>query len=189
MVMVKLSETLISWRYTLTIKNFFIQGVGQFGARILYFLFFIYTARKIGSEQFGIFSLVLGLGYLIFNFMDFGLDTLIIKWVARKGRRCFKPLCQFRILTTVCGLFVFLGISFFFEEPVKQNLILIGSGFFFFSFLNLFFSYWRGIEDMKWEAGFLLGQRCLLFFLSVLFYSVWPSAFSALATEFVRDGQ
>ena len=184
MATVKISKILKSWRQNLIIRNFFIQGVGQFGARLFFFLFFLYTARKIGPEQFGIFSLVLGLGYLIFSFMDFGLDTLVVKWVARNGRECFKSLCQFRILTTICGSFVFLGTSFFFKGPVLYNFILMGIGFFLFSFLNLFFSYWRGIEDMKWEAGFLLGQRCLLLILSILFYSVWPSALSA-STSFV----
>lgn len=153
--------------------------MGQFGARIFFFLFFLYTARRIGPEQFGIFSYVLGIGYLIYSVMDFGLDTLVVKWVAIKGRECFSGLFQFRVLTTMMGLFIFVVISFFFQGPVLNNLLLIGLGFFFFSFLNLFFSYWRGIEDMKWEAGFLLWQRGLLLVLALLICSAWPSAASA----------
>jgi O-antigen/teichoic acid export membrane protein len=72
---------------------------------MFFLLFFLYTARKIGPEPFGIFSFALGVGYLIYSFMDFGLDALVVKWVARNGRDYFNALFQFRALVQLSRFF------------------------------------------------------------------------------------
>lgn len=158
------------------ILNFFTQGIGQFFGRFLFFIFLMYSARVLGTKEFGIFSFALSVGYLAYTIMDFGLDHLSVKWVARERKDIFYWLAVTRVGTTVLGLMLAIIISMFFDDNVRHTLLVLSVGFVFFSLSNLSFSYFRGIEVMKWESLALTFQRCLLLLLSVFILVRWQDS-------------
>ena len=160
-------------------RNLVSQGLGQFGGRLLGYVFFLYAARMLGASQFGIFSFALSTAYLAGTIMDFGLDPLCVKWVARKEMDRFFLLASTRIVMVLTGLSVITAVSFLFEENLRSPLLLLGVGVCFFSCLNFIYSYFRGIEKMVWEALLLAGQRVLLLGLGLLLFGTWKSANAA----------
>ena len=160
-------------------KNFIIQFFGQFGSRIIFYFFFIYAARMLGSKEFGIFSFVLSIGYIAYGLMEFGQDTLTVKLIARHETHLLPTLSLNRIFTSIVGLSGVLIISILIGETAMFPMISIGIGFFFFSIINYFCSFLRGIEKMEGEAVLLMLQRGLLFLLAVILFQFWVSAKSA----------
>lgn len=108
--------------------------------------------------------------------MDFGLDTLVVKWAARGELKRLTSLCQFRIAITFFWWLILLIVSFFLNSSLCLNFVAVGSGFLFYSFLSLMFSYWRGLEDMKWEPAILFFQKILLLGLVSILLCLWNSS-------------
>lgn len=159
--------------------NLAFQTVGQFGGRLLGYVFFLYAARVLGTGEFGIFSFALSVGYLVCAIMDFGLDPLCVKWVARGETGHFFLLASTKLVTIIIGLAIILSVSFFFDRDLQITIMLLGFGFCFFSLLNFIYSYFRGIEKMVWEAVLLSGQRVSLLGIGLLLFMSWRSAISA----------
>ncbi len=160
-------------------RNLAFQVVGQFGGRLLGYVFFLYAARMLGVDEYGIFSFALSVCYLAGTIMDFGLDPLCVKWLARGEKGRFYLLARTRIVTGLCGLSLILGMSFVFDRNLQIPVVLLGTGFFFVSFLNFIYSYFRGIEKMAWEALLLAGQRASLLGLGLVLFLVWKTASAA----------
>jgi len=160
-------------------SNLVFQVFGQFGGRLLGYVFFLYAARILGAVEFGIFSFALSIGYLASTIMDFGLDPLCVKWVARGEKGRFYLLARTRILTVLTGLSTILAVSFLFARELQISVLILGVGFSFFSFLNFIYSYFRGIEKMAWEALLLSVQRASLLGLGLLLFMAWKSAIGA----------
>lgn len=159
--------------------NLVVQGVGQFGGRLFGYLFFLYAARMLGADQYGTFSFALSVGYLVCTIMDFGLDPLCVKWVARGETGRFFLLASTKVLTIITGLGIIWAVSFFLDRSLRMPTMLLGFGFCFFSLLNLIYSYFRGIEKMVWEALLLAGQRTSLLGIGLLLFMAWTSAIAA----------
>lgn len=159
--------------------NLVVQGVGQFSGRLLSYVFFLYAARVLGSDEFGIFSFALSVGYLVCTLMDFGLDALCVKWVARGETERLFALSSARIVTVVAGLSIIWMVSFFLDRSIRIPTMLLGVGFCFLSFLTFIYSYFRGIEKMVWEALLLFGQRASLLVLGLSIFILWKSAIAA----------
>ena len=156
--------------------NLVVQTIGQFGGRLLGYVFFLYAARMLGVNEFGIFSFALSIGYLVCTIMDFGLDPLCVKWVARGEQDHFFLLARAKVATIITGLGLILILSFFFDWDLRVPIVLLGFGFCFFSFLNFIYSYFRGIEKMGWEALLLTAQRVSLLGIGLLLFMVSKSA-------------
>lgn len=159
--------------------NLVFQVIGQFGGRLLGYVFFLYAARMLGTGEFGAFSFALSVGYLVCTIMDFGLDPLCVKWVAREETNHFFLLASTKVVTILTGLGIICVVSFFFDRRLQIPIMLLGFGFCFFSLLNFIYSYFRGIEKMAWEALLLTGQRVCLLCIGLLLFMSWRSAISA----------
>ena len=133
----------------------------------------------LGVGEFGTFSFALSVGYLVCTIMDFGLDPLCVKWVARGETGHFFLLATTKVVTIITGLGIILAVSFFFERNLQIPIMLLGFGFCFFSLLNFIYSYFRGIEKMAWEALLLTGQRVSLLGIGLLLFMAWKSAIAA----------
>ena len=81
-----------------------------------------------------------------------------------------------RVATTITGWFLIIITSMFFEENIRFTLIILSVGFVFFSLSNFIFSYFRGVEIMKWESIALTFQRCLLLLLCVFILVWWQNS-------------
>ena len=157
-------------------SNIFIQGIGQFVSKFLFFIFLMYSARILGTNEFGIFSFSLSFCYLFYTFMSFGFDHLTVKWVAREKFDRFFNIAVARVGITMFGYLLIFACSFFFEKNIFLTINILGIGFCFFSLNNLVFSYFRGIEMMKLESFVLIGQRIFLVVFTIFFLYIHQSA-------------
>ena len=158
------------------LSNFYIQGLGQFLGRFLFFVFLMVSARLLGAQEFGVFSFSLSICYLFYTVMSFGLDHLAVKWVARKNFERFSTIAFTNLGTTLFGFFLIFIISFFFDKHIFLTLNILGIGFCFFSVNTIIFSYFRGLETMKLESFVLVGQRLILLLTSFVFLGINKSA-------------
>ncbi len=128
----------------------------------------------LGVEAFGTFTLALSIGYLAYSIMEFGLDTVCVRSVARQGDIRLSNIFSARILTTLAGVLIVLFICWVMpKEDMRLTLALVGIAFAFFSFFNFFCSYFRGIEEMQYEASLLIFHRggILILAFMIFFYS------------------
>jgi len=158
------------------LSNFYIQGVGQFLGRLLFFVFLMVSARVLGAREFGVFSFSLSVCYLFYTVMSFGLDHLAVKWVARRNFERFSTIAFINIGTTLFGFFLIFIVSFFFDSHIFLTLNILGLGFCFFSINTIIFSYFRGLETMRLESFILVGQRLILLLTCFIFLGVYKSA-------------
>jgi O-antigen/teichoic acid export membrane protein len=158
------------------LSNFYIQGLGQFMGRFLFFVFLMVSARVLGAQEFGVFSFSLSVCYLFYTVMSFGLDHLAVKWVARQNFERFSTIALTNIGTTFFGFFLIFIISFFFDSHIFLTLNILGIGFCFFSVNTIIFSYFRGLETMGLESFILVGQRLILLLTSFIFLGLYKSA-------------
>nr|WP_291466508.1 flippase [Desulfobacula sp.] len=158
------------------LSNFYIQGLGQFIGRFLFFVFLMVSARVLGAREFGVFSFSLSICYLFYTVMSFGLDHLAVKWVAREDFERFSTIALTNLGTTFFGFFLIFVVSFFFDRHIFLTLNILGIGFCFFSVNTIIFSYFRGLETMKFESFLLVGQRLILLLTSFVFLSINKSA-------------
>lgn len=165
------------------LSNFYIQGIGQFIGRFLFFIFLMVSARVLGAKEFGVFSFSLSICYLFYTVMIFGLDHLAVKWVARQNFERFSSIGLTNLGTTFFGFFLIVIVSFFFDKHIFLTLNILGIGFCFFSVNTIIFSYFRGLEKMKLESFVLVGQRLILLLTSFIFLSFYKSA-TAISISF-----
>lgn len=166
-------------------RNLFFQGIAQFGGRLFSYVFFLYSARALGLTEFGIFSYVLAIGYMVSIFMDFGIDPLFVKWVARKEVAIYEKVLQTRLLTVGIGLGSMVTISLFLDKRLHTPMILVALGFACLSLINISASFFRGIERMEWEAFFSVTQKGLLLGMGVFVLRYWNKADSAALVYFL----
>ena len=55
--------------------------------RVANFALVIYAARRLGAVDFGLYSLALGLGFILSMIADMGLNTIISREVAKTGKK------------------------------------------------------------------------------------------------------
>jgi len=134
------------------------------------------SARVLGTKEFGVFSFSLSICYLFYTVMSFGLDHLAVKWVARKNFERFSTIALTNLGTTFFGVFLIFVVSFFFNMHIFLTLNILGIGFCFFSVNTIIFSYFRGLEKMKFESFILVGQRLILLLTSFVFLTINKSA-------------
>lgn len=158
------------------LSNFFIQGLGKSIGSFLFFIFLMVSARVLGAREFGVFSFSLSVCYLSYTVMSFGLDHLAVKWVARKNFERFSSIAVTNLGTTLFGFFLIVTASFFFDRHIFWTLNILGIGFCFFSVNTIIFSYFRGLEKMKFESFVMVGQRLVLLLTSFVLLYINKSA-------------
>ena len=66
---------------TATLKDSLASMTGQVSAGILGAVFFAVSARLLGAEEFGIFSLALATAVIIKDIIDPGINSLLLRFV------------------------------------------------------------------------------------------------------------
>lgn len=150
--------------------------MGQFAGRFLFFIFLMVCARVLGPKEFGVFSFSLSICYLFYTVMNFGLDHLAVKWVARRDFERFSTIALANLITTFSGFLLIFIVSFFFDKHTFVTLNILGIGFIFFSVNMIVFSYFRGVETMQFESFILVGQRLILLLFTFIFLNIARSA-------------
>ncbi|MFQ5685581.1 MAG: flippase [Candidatus Scalindua sp.] len=150
-------------------RNIFYKILSE-STRILPALLFIYTARKLGDEDFGKLSFAYSFTGICFIAADFGLTTLLIRNVSRQKdltREYVGNILTLKIvLSLICisaiGLFVFFTD---YPADVTTILVIFGGVMFFKALIDFFCAVLNAHERMDIEA-LLKGTNNILLLLS-----------------------
>lgn len=140
------------------------------------FFFTVFTAKYLGSEQFGQLSFALSSATLFAVFVDFGLGTLTIREVARNLDQASKYLNGIFSLRIVLGLayLIFMLTFVFISAKGTQVIFLVVLSslyMFFYHLMQACNAIFRAYEQMKYEAISKLVFTVSLFFSSL--FLIW----------------
>jgi len=154
-------------------KNTGVFLTAQAISYVLSFFFFVYIARYLGAEGFGIFSFALALTAIFGIFSDLGLRQVTTREVARDKSLTKKYLGNIAgmkiilVIVVLAALVLFVNLAGYPEETIKI-VYLIGLSIVFTAFLQMFYGIFQAYERMEFESvGNILKNSLLL--ISALF--------------------
>lgn len=127
-------------------------------SKALQLLIFIFLARSLGAEQFGVFSFGIAFALLIVFIADFGLSTLMIREVSRNKNLASKYLSNAIVLkiflsaVSIAAAYLFLTIVGYDEQFRIVTYIMLAFTI-LQSFTDIFYSIFRSFERMYYDAA------------------------------------
>jgi len=98
----------------LIVNSIYLSG-SQLIARGVGFLFFVFLARSLSVENFGILSWVLGFVYNFFPLADFGLERMVLKYLPRSPNEkqlYLSRLLPLRLILAISAVFIAMIAGF-----------------------------------------------------------------------------
>ena len=139
------------------VKNTSVLFLSQLVSYILAFFYTLYSARYLGTTNFGIISFATAISGLFAIFTDLGLSTLTIREVAKDKSKTGKYLGNHGTiklilsLITMSALIIFVNVGTF--DVVTKNVVyLIGSSVIINAFGGVFTSLFRAYEQMEYQS-------------------------------------
>lgn len=114
-------------------KNTFFLTTSQLIARAIGFIYFVILARKLGVENFGIYTFTLAFVYNFVSVADFGLERLVIRDIARRPEKTneyFSQLFSLRLFLFLISYIVLLGLGLILGQSIEQIMLLAIFGLF-----------------------------------------------------------
>ncbi|MBM3209528.1 flippase [Candidatus Shapirobacteria bacterium] len=138
-------------------QNTFFLSTSQLVARVIGFFYFIFLARRLGVENFGIYNFTLAFVYNFFPIADFGLERLVLKDVSRnlaKAQFYFARLLPLRLILGILGYLGILGTAVILGQPWQeiQYLAIFGLGLIPYNLINLIIALQNAREKMEYMA-------------------------------------
>lgn len=141
--------------------------IGNVITKPLWALLFIYAARRLGSEGFGIFTYATSIASIVGIFVDLGLDYIYIREIARNKSAIDNYFSQILCLRIGFFLFIFsvMIITFLISgyNPNESYAILI---VLVFQVLTILITYLKSVtsafQDFKLFSKFLMIEKLLV---------------------------
>ncbi len=138
------------------VKNTLVLVISAIITRLMGAVFAIFIIRYLGDINFGKYSYVLALSGILILITDFGLNTLVIREIARNKERLKQYINNIITLKILLSMpyFLVLILLFFFTEQRDTRILLIIIGVYtiILSFDEFFKSVFRAYEKMEYEA-------------------------------------
>lgn len=155
--------------------NFLSLAVSEIISKLLQLLVFIYLARVLGKESFGIFSFAVAFSLLIVIIADFGLSTFLIREISRNKKAASKYLSNafiskiFLTLITIIAAYFFLNVMDYSSEMKLVAYVMLSFGI-LQSFTDLYYSIFRAFERMYYDAFIKILRMLIL--VGIIFYAI-----------------
>lgn len=151
-------------------KNIIYTTAAQIIPRAILYIFTLYLARTLGSAEYGRYEFSLSIGYLVGVFFELGGNMILTKHVARGFYSSFKYALNIRFISIFAAIIiaVIVLLSFNLYSSNFINIVYALIGIAFSSLMNLYFSFFRGVRKMNFEAVVLIIQK--LIFIGVCFF-------------------
>ena len=139
------------------VKNTSVLFISQLVSYVLAFFYTLYSARYIGTTNFGIISFAAAISGLFSIATDLGLSTLTIREIARDKSRTYKyygnhgSIKLILSLLTMSALVLFVNIGSF-DAITRYVVYLIGSSVIINAFNGVFSSMFRAYEQMEYQS-------------------------------------
>ncbi len=138
-------------------KNTSVLFTSQMISYVLAFVYTLYSARYLGTTDYGIISFATAISGLFAIFTDLGLSTLTIREVARDKNRTAKYLGNhgtIKLLLSIITmglLVIFVNIDTF-DNVTRMVVYIIGSSVIINAFSGTFTSMFRAYEQMEYQS-------------------------------------
>ena len=138
-------------------KNTSVLFLSQMIGYVLAFFYTLYSARYLGTTNFGIISFATAISGLFAIFTDLGLSTLTIREVARDKSRTYKYLGNHGTIKLILSIITMIVLVAFvnigvFNDTTKYVVYLIGSSVIIDAFSGTFTSMFRAYEQMEYQS-------------------------------------
>jgi O-antigen/teichoic acid export membrane protein len=166
-------------------KNTFWLFVGQTAGRTLRAGFLIFSARLLGASSWGAFAYALSLASFFSMFIDFGINTLITREVAKKPEVKLKYLSTSLFIKTSL-LLVLIPFAFIFREhlaKIPEAIVLMplmALMVAFDSLRDLAISIVRAMEKMEIEAWINILTNLAILVFGALLLVIHPTSYNAM---------
>ena len=136
------------------LKNAFVLLLAHVVSKILAFLYIMYAARYLQASGFGVLSIALALAGIFGVLADIGLQTLIIRELARERTQVKKYLSNIsciKILLSV-GVMILMKLTVHllgYPPQTIQTVLFIGLYVILGSFTEMIYSVFRAYEQME----------------------------------------
>lgn len=147
------------------------------------FIFTFYLARALGSSEYGRYDFSLSIGYLAGVFFELGGNMILTKHIARGFYSSFRYALGIRFISIIAAIVVtiFVLLSFNLYSDNFINIIYALIGIAFSSLMNLYFSFFRGVQKMNYEAIVLIVQKVIFIGVCIILLNYGNFASNALA--------
>lgn len=171
--------------YTLSQNTFFLT-MAYVVEKALVFFYFIFLARYLGPDNFGVYNFALSFVSLFVVFIDLGFSTVLIRESAKtpdKAEAYLKNALTFKFITSlVTFLLIGLIVNLLHYSSLTQYLIyLFAISTIFESLALTLFSFFRGMHNLRYESFGLILNKVFFVILGLIFiFLKLPLIFFAL---------
>lgn len=146
--------------------------------KIISFGYFFYFSKAIGPDHLGAYAFALSFSSIFIIFMDFGLGPLLTREGARFGENLqyyFENVLNLKIILTVLsliGMYVTIHIFGFLGKVNAQDIFMVylaGMVIILDTFTFTFFSVFRALKQIKYEAIALVVYQIIILLSGFLF--------------------
>lgn len=139
-------------------RNTLFLSASQLIARTIGFFYFVFLARRLGVENFGIYTFTLAFVYNFLPVADFGIERLILRDISRNPPRAklyFARLLPLRLFLGILGYLGILGAAIILGQPRQEVLYLavLGLGLIPYNLTYLVAALQNARERMEYMAA------------------------------------
>ncbi|MFZ5366156.1 MAG: flippase [Patescibacteria group bacterium] len=151
-------------------KNTLFLSASQIISRTIGFFYFIFLARALGVENFGIYIFTFTFIYNFIPVADFGLERLVLRDIPRVPERAsfyFSRLLPLRFFLAIGAYFAALILGIILGQSLRQIFYLgiLGLSFLPYSLTYLIASFQNAREKMEYMA---LANIATIFLITIL---------------------
>ncbi len=155
-------------------KNTFFLSASQLTGRVIGFFYFIFLARFLGVETFGVYNFTLAFIYNFIPVADFGMERLVLRDISRGQNKISFYLSRLLPLRFLISLGAYIGallLALALGQNLNQIIYLAVFGLFIFpfSFVYLLTSFFNAKEKMQYMAGANIAGPVLTAILGITF--------------------
>ena len=153
-------------------KNASYLGMGTFVGQVIGFIGFLFIARMLGKEQYGIFVIVMNFVFFFHIFTLPGLQKVIVREGSKDTAGFSKVLDHtigLRFVFICIAMALCVGVSFFtaYSPLVKTLIIIMSAEIIYFGLDSFFSAIYQTAQRMQYIALFQLYLRILVTGLSI----------------------
>jgi len=131
-------------------------------ARAASFGVVLLAARQLGPSEFGTYLYGLGMGYVLAQGADFGLQLLIAREVATRGRAAaplVRMALKLKLGLSAAIVLLFLPLTMGHSPPVRIALVALGASMVLHTFIEFTGYVFRGHQELDREVRLLTSTR------------------------------
>jgi O-antigen/teichoic acid export membrane protein len=169
---------------TKDIKNIFRNtawlGIGEIISRLFLLFLFIYAARVLGPQGFGVFNFALAVASVFVIFSNLGISDITTRELVKDREKIkdYPGILLLRILLSIGAFIIIFIVSFFLtqDEYIRKIIWILGIYVLTHNFLIVVYSFFRARREMKYEALIRILEAFLAAAIGFLILIQGPSA-------------